>query len=258
MFGIERFVLWARSAVGRPATVSPLVSDLRRGREDDQQTAQFFQAMGSRRGWVAATLVLASAAGAIWLNRSIPQFWNEKTAKAALPASLEVAGKVMHSYDIPIDQQTKDILETGDCLNRVYVAPGSPEITLCIIFSRDNRKGTHPPDLCLSGSGDGIVAKADVTVSDVTGRPSVLCRELLVQSGSRQYYYLYTYKCGDKYTNSFWKQQFTIFLNGLLNRDSSGALIRVSTNVGTTVEEARSRSMRLLATAIPHLDRNLK
>lgn len=258
MFGIERFVLWARSAVGRPATVSPLVSDLRRGREDDQQTAQFFQAMGGRRGWVAATLVLASAAGAIWLNRSIPQFWNEKTAKAALPASLEVAGKVMHSYDIPIDQQTKDILETGDCLNRVYVAPGSPEITLCIIFSRDNRKGTHPPDLCLSGSGDGIVAKADVTVSDVTGRPSVLCRELLVQSGPRQHYYLYTYKCGDKYTNSFWKQQFTIFLNGLLNRDSSGALIRVSTNVVTTVEEARSRSMQLLATAIPHLDRNLR
>jgi len=258
MFGIERFVLWARRAVGRPATVSPLFGDLRRGREDDRQTAQFFQAMGGRRGWIAATLVLASAAGAIWLNRSIPPFWNEQLAKAALPASLEVAGKLMRSYDIPIDQQTKDVLETGDCLNRVYVAPGSPEITLCIIFSKDNRKGTHPPEVCLIGGGAEIIAANDLKVKSADGRWEVPCHELLIQSGSRQYYYLYTYKCGDKYTNSFWKQQFTIFLNGLLNRDSSGALIRVSTNVVTTVEEARSRSMQFLGTAIPHLDRKLR
>jgi EpsI family protein len=258
MFGIERFVLWGRRAVGRPATVVPLFSDLRRGREDDQQAAQLAQAMSGRRGWVAVILVLASAAGAVWLNRSIPPFWNEQRARAALPTSLEVAGKLMRSYDLPLDQQTKDILETGDCLNRVYLAPGSPEIALCIIFSRDNRKGTHPPDLCLSGSGDGIIAKTDVTVNDVAGRPGVPCKELLVQNGYKQQYYLYTYKCGGQYTNSFWGQQLAIFGNGLLNRDSSGALIRVSTNVVTTVEEARSRSMQLMATAIPHLDRKLR
>ena len=88
---------------------------------------------------------------------------------------------------------------------------------------------------------------------------SVPCRELIVQMAPRQrQYFIYTYKCGESYTNSFWNQQFTIFANGLLNRNSSGALIRVSTRVTTTVDDARKRAMQLLRKSIPYLDENLK
>jgi EpsI family protein len=257
MFGIEKLVLWARRAVGRPAEIVGLFHDVRRGQGDEDQSVKLFGAFRSRRGGIAVALVVLSAAGAWWLNRSIPPLWNQRVAQAALPERLVVDGTLLHGYDIPLDQNTIDILETGDYLNRQYVAAGQPALSFCIIFSKDNRKGTHPPDVCLMGSGEGIVAKGDVALQNVEGRSSVPCREITVQTGARKQYFLYTYKCGGRYTSSFWVQQFTIFLNGLLNRDASGALIRVSTNVQTSVPEARGRSMELLRAAVPHLDRKL-
>lgn len=259
MFGLERLVLWARKAVGRPAEVTPLFADVRRRRpEDDEQASRLWRAVVSPRGSVAVLLMAAAVGGAMWMNRSIPPYWNTKAAEGALPRSLDVGGTLMYSHDIDLDQQTKDILETGDCLNRVYLAPGVADMGFCIIFSRDNRKGTHPPDLCLAGAGEGILAQNDLTAKSTDGRREVPCRELIVQAGQQRQYYLYTYKCGDSYTSSFLRQQFAIFLNGLLDRNSSGALIRVSTNVVTTVEDARQRSMQLLGVAIPHLDEKLK
>jgi hypothetical protein len=62
------------------------------------------------------------------------------------------------------------------------------------------------------------------------------------------------YKCGREYTPSFWKQQFTIFANGLLHRNASGALIRVSTPVGDDETAARRRCTMMLGAAIPYLD----
>ena len=83
------------------------------------------------------------------------------------------------------------------------------------------------------------------------------CKELIVQAGREQLYVLYTFKCGNAYTRSFWRQQFTILINGLLNRNASGALVRVSTSLRGDLEQARERCMQLLRTAVPHLDRKL-
>ena len=51
------------------------------------------------------------------------------------------------------------------------------------------------------------------------------------RSGGRLTYHLYTYKCGNSYTPSFFMQQATIFFNGLLNRYAAGALIRFTVPV---------------------------
>lgn len=259
MFGLERLILWTRSAVGWPAKITPLFAGVRRDPKDNEQGGHLFHAPAGARGWIAIVLMLAATGGTLWLSQSIPQHRNKSTAKKALPEKLTVAGTELVGYDTDLDQDTLIVLETSDYLNRVYVAPGMPHLTYCIIFSKDNRKGTHPPDLCLAGAGDGILAMKDLLLDGGDDEPTVPCRELIVQTGpqSRQYF-IYTYKCGESYTNSFWTQQFTIFTNGLLNRDSSGALIRVSTSVTTSVEDSRKRAMQLLRKSIPYLDENLK
>jgi len=94
-------------------------------------------------------------------------------------------------------------------------------------------------------------------LTGVEWRGEVPCRELVVQAGPNQQYHLYTYRCGETYTGSFWRQQLAIFANGLLSRDASGALIRVSTPVRGDVADARQRAKRLLGAAVPHLDRAL-
>ena len=254
MFGLEKLVLGVRRMVGRPAKILPLFHGALRDENDQDQWVDMKLAGGTRTGLAAAMVMVLSAGGAWWLNRSIPPVWNQEMARKAVPPVLRIGGQEWSSYEQKMDEQTLTVLETRDYMLRRYVRAGGPDIDFCVIFSQDNRKGTHPPDLCLEGGGQDIVAAADVVLGEVPNRGSLRCRELVVQSSTQSQYFLYTYKCGNIYTESFWVQQFIIFTNGLLNRDASGALIRVSTPIRTTVEDARQRSTEFFKVAIPYLD----
>lgn len=263
MFGLEKLILGARAAIGRPAQILPLFDGALRKPQDEDQWARMIQAGGTRAGWVAAMLVLLSVAGVWWLGRAIPSMWHQKMAQQAIPATLEIAGRQWSGADLELDEETLTILETRDYLYRHYVSAGISPVYFTVIFSQDNRKGTHPPELCIGGRGDNLVSTKDVLVRDVSGRGSMTCRELISRLGRQQQYFLYVYKCGDTYTPSFWSQQFTILVNGLLSRNASGALIRVSTTVDTSLSaerqlpEARQRAMQFMAAAIPYLDKSL-
>jgi EpsI family protein len=257
MFLVERAILGLRQWAGRPAQVLPLFHGVLRGPDDADPWPPLAGAVVGRAGWLAAVLILVTAGGAYALNRAVPAIWNQRMAAQALPPSLDLDGRRWDSYDLEMDEQTLTILETRDYLYRRYLTPGVPPVDFSIVFSRDNRKGTHPPDLCLEGGGGDIVSKEDVVLHDVAGRGDVACRALVVQAGGRRDYFLYVYKCGDRYTPSFWTQQAVIFSNSLLGRNASGALIRVSTPISDSPEAASRRSMRMLSAALPHLDRAL-
>jgi EpsI family protein len=260
MFSLERAVLWSRRAVGRPAKVLPLFHGQLRGSDDEGQWGRMVRAAARPRGYVALGVMGLAVFGAWWLNRTVPASLSPDRVRNAVPEKLIMAGHEFVGYDQSLDRRTLTILEHPSYLYRRYEprsAAGAQPVDLCLIFSKDNRKGTHPPDLCLSGSGEGIMEKGEVTVGGIEGREAVSCRYLLVQSGNTRQYYLYTYKCGDRYTGSFWTQQLVIFLNGLVRRDASGALIRISTPVQGSVGEAKARSAEMLRAAVPHLDRNL-
>jgi len=272
MFGMEKMVLGIRKFVGKPAEVLPLFYEQLRTEADADQWPRLIQAGGTKLGMLAVVLAGMSALGAWWLSRSIPTVVDEAAMRGAVPASLTADGSKWEldpNGRRELDEQTLTILEFPAYLLRQYRRSDdmrAPGVELCVIFSKDNRKGTHPPDLCLEGSGQDIVGKRQVTLHDVEGLGKVVCQELVIrsrQAGPRlgKQYFLYTYKCGDKYTTSFWTQQLTIFMNGLLNRNASGALIRVWTPVNSVSEaslaEARRRAMGVLAAALPHLHRNL-
>lgn len=254
MFGLERLILGLRRLLGRPAEVLPLFQGMGRGPDDKGQVARMWAAVASRRGVAALVVVAAAAGAAAWLNQVRPPVWTGEMAAGALPKTINVDGQLWHSYPLTLDQQTLDILETRDYLYRRYTSPGSLSVDFCLIISKDNRKGTHPPDLCLQGSGEGVVHKGQVVLRGVESRGEVPCRELVVGAGWRDTYFLYTYMCGDRYTDSFWVQQFTILRNGLLNREAGGGLIRVSTPASDGLSAARERSKALLRVAVPYLD----
>jgi len=253
MFGIERLILALLKLMGRPVPVVALFHDVRKEPEDQGQWPRMVAALGGRSAWVAATAIVLVAGCAWYLVRAVPNV--RPPGSLSLPAEMTVDGRQLYGYRQDLDENTLTILETRDYAYSRYTAPGTPSMDFCVIFSQDNRKGTHPPDLCLQGSGEGIVAKGDVVVDAVEGCNLVPCRELIVQSGTRGYYYLYTYKCGSVYTSSFWRQQFEIFGNGLLSRNASGALVRLSTPIETNVEDARRRSVMFMRQAIPYVEK---
>lgn len=256
MFGLERGILWLRRRAGRPAKVEPLFHGVLRSQEDEGQWSRLVTAAWARAGRSAAVVVALAAAGAWWFNLSVPSVWNQKIAAQAMPRELSLDGRAWRGYDMAMDEQTLDILETRDYLYRQYVSAAAGPVDFCVIFSQDNRKGTHPPDLCLEGSGLDIVAVRDVVLTGISGRGDVPCREIVVQGGAQRQYYIYTYKCGQSYTNSFWRQQMVIFANGLLHRNAAGALIRVSARLSGSQDPAPVVK-EFLREAIPYLDRSM-
>ncbi|OQB82594.1 MAG: Transmembrane exosortase (Exosortase_EpsH) [Planctomycetes bacterium ADurb.Bin126] len=262
MFGLEKLVLSVRKWIGRPAKILPLFHGALRSEQDEGQWQRLVNVARRPVAWTAVGLAVLTAGGSWWLNRVVPYVSPVGQLKQAVPETLEFDHATWSSVELTMDEQTLTILEWPDYFYRSYTREDQPKTDLCVIFSRDNRKGTHPPDLCIQGGGSDIVHAATVQLNGVPGRPDLPCRELVAQGGGHATYFLYTYKCGQKYTESFWSQQLGIFLNGLLNRNASGALIRVSTpippqDVREGRQKARERAMGLMAVAIPHLDRTL-
>jgi len=257
MFALEKAVLAIRAGLKRPAKIEPLFAGLLRTDQDEGQAGKLAMAVWRPSGMVSVVILGIAMGGTLWVSRSLPAVFDKQMAKKALPQQLSVAGAKWPGEDLELSQQEMDILETRDALVRQFRSAGT-FVEISIIFSEDNRKGTHPPDLCLEGGGQDIVSKQNLEVTGVQNRGSVSCRELVTRQGQASMYYLYTYKCGREYTDSFYRQQWVVLLNGLLARNASGALIRVRTPVyGNDIVGARRRAVAFMQAGIPHIDTNL-
>jgi len=211
------------------------------------------------RNHPAAVVLLLLTAGLSvhWAGFDAPACDGTRARQAA-PMTFQIHDVTFDGRDVPLDKTTMAILETRDILYRQYLAPaGSDEIDLLIVYSSDNRKGTHPPEVCLAGKGQSIVLRRDCELTLGDGR-SVPMRELVSRENAAMKYHLYVYKCGERYTSSFFRQQANIFLNGLLRHEVSGTLVRVSVPVkGDEVESARQLAMTAAETILPEGDRRL-
>jgi EpsI family protein len=203
--------------------------------------------------------VLAVVAGASLLGaRSNPVLFKGNFVQQAVAQQLNLQGLPFAGQDMKLAPKILAILETRDYVCRNYVNPSTGQsVELLVVFSPDNRKATHPPDVCLEGNGQSIIdrRKQQIDLSDGSAIPM---KELLTQRGSDLRYYLYVYKCGTQYTPDFFSQQANIFFNSLLNQNTSGALIRFSLPVtGRNLEEARSLAFSAVRSIIPQLNRGL-
>ena len=129
-----------------------------------------------------------------------------------------------------------------------------------IVFSKNNRRGTHSPELCIQGSGEKIVSKGPITIDTglSSGDDSLGMREVVSQDGRRMVYYLYVFKSGDSYTTNYTRQQATILLHGLLRREAVGALIRLTVTVqDEDLDAARELARDAAAQLMPIIDENL-
>jgi EpsI family protein len=180
-------------------------------------------------------------------------------ADKAIPTLLTKDGRTWTSTSLTFSDAELEILETRDYMYRSYTDGKGPPVDLCVIFSEDNRKGTHPPDVCLEGSGARILTRNDRPIV-VAGTPIVL-RELVTTTPGGQYMLVsYMYMCGDVFTPSYYQQQVQIVWNGLTRQNASGALIRYTTPMANSsdVERARSRTDELLAASFPFIRDDLK
>jgi EpsI family protein len=207
-------------------------------------------------------LALSAGLSLYWVNQPEPEAVGG-FAKQVLPTQVDISDTSYTSGDLLLDDKVLAILETDDYVYRRFtqeIDSGDPGFDLLIVFSKNNRRGTHSPELCIQGSGEKIVSKGPVEIDtglSESGEPLAM-REVVSQDGRRMVYYLYVFKSGDTYTTNYTMQQATILLHGLLRREAVGALIRLTVTVqdedlDTARQLARDAAVRLM----PIIDENL-
>ena len=213
---------------------------------------------------VLIVLVLASGFCLYWSNQPEREAMGG-VAKQSLPTEVMLEDTTYKSVDLALEDKVLAILETDDYVYRRFTqaagagGSGGQGFDLLIVFSKNNRRGTHSPELCIQGSGEKIVSKGPVSLGNALGGSEPFgMREVVSQDGRDMVYYLYVFKTGDSYTTNYTKQQASILINGLLRREAVGALIRLTVSVqNEDLEGARELAREAAERLMPIIDQKL-
>ncbi len=130
--------------------------------------------------------------------------------------------------EIPISEQDKALLETDNVFVRRYANPQGEEIYLFVVYSQNNRKVSHPPEVCYTGSGATILNNVHDSFAADSATGEIKVNRVTVEQGRERQIFFYWFKVGGTFTSNYWKQQGLIALKSFLGEPSSSALIRIS------------------------------
>jgi EpsI family protein len=158
------------------------------------------------------------------------------------------------SEDRPFEQQVVRAIGADDYINRVYLGSALP-IELYIGYYKDQRSGDkiHSPKNCLPGSGWEPVHSTRVQVGSVGGSP-VLVNGYLVAQGKRRDMVLYWYQSHGRIVASEYWAKFLLIADGLKNRPTDGAMIRIWTTAADGEETAQARAVEFARSVYPQVD----
>jgi EpsI family protein len=170
----------------------------------------------------------------------------------------EIAGWI-GSTDVPIDQETLDVLGAGDFLSRVYTHnPGVPSVGLFIAYFPTQRTGVtiHSPKHCLPGAGWVFESSQYVDLNDANGKPHRV-GEYIISNGDDREFVIYWYQAhGRSVANEYLAKIYMVTDAMRLNR-TDGGLVRVITPIDSTcgTSAARARAEAFTAQLAPLLPR---
>jgi len=140
--------------------------------------------------------------------------------------------------DLDVDKRAYEILETKNLILREYVK-GEDKVYIYAIYSSDNRKVSHPPEVCFEGSGVTIIKKDKIPLELAGGR-KIVANELIVEKAGINNIVVYWYKAGEYYVDNYLMQQLRVAFSRLQFKKVTGAaMIRFSAEVAP-IESARA------------------
>jgi EpsI family protein len=161
--------------------------------------------------------------------------------------------------NVPIDQETLDVLGAGDFLSRVYVQAGQLQpIGLFIGYFPTQRTGAtiHSPKNCLPGAGWIFESSQYVDLIDANGRPQRV-GEYVIADGENRQFVIYWYQAhGRSVANEYLAKIYMVTDAMRLNR-TDGALVRVMTPIGPmeSTSAAKARAEAFTVRLAPMLSR---
>lgn len=200
---------------------------------------------------VAVALVLVCAS---WMVRQPP------VAAAGLARSLssmpqEIAGWT--GEDVPLDPDTRRALGMDDYLQRVYARDtGGAEapVGVYIAYYASQRQGDaiHSPLNCLPGTGWQPVSRDRVRVAG-TASGLFTANRLVVQKGRERQEVFYWYDGRGRRLASEYMNKLLLIVDGVRENRTDAALVRLSTRIDTSSQQADRRLQTFAAAVDPVL-----
>ena len=133
--------------------------------------------------------------------------------------------------DRPPNKKEVEILETEAILTRTYscATRQGPDVDFSVVYSENNRRVAHPPQICYKGSGWNVEEQELIELDglEVNGEP-FRANRLLLTKGGTFLHVLYWFKGGTNYYADYLRMQWGIIWTQFRLRTSSSALLRVS------------------------------
>jgi EpsI family protein len=166
------------------------------------------------------------------------------------------------SRDIPLSDDTLEVLGKGDFLNRIYTlppTPGSPAVppvSLFIGYFASQRTGQtmHSPQNCLPGAGWTFDSRKYMEIQDVNGK-TYKVGEYVISNGDVKQFVIYWYQAhGRSIPNEYVAKGYMVADAIRWNR-TDGALVRVITQVmpSESLEAAEARALHFTQQMAPNL-----
>jgi EpsI family protein len=157
-----------------------------------------------------------------------------------------------HSEDLPFDAEDIKAIGVDDYTNREY-SGASRAIELYIGYYKDQRSGDaiHSPENCLPGAGWEPVRSTLLQI----GSPDkpVLVNEYIVEKGTSRALALYWYQTHGRIVASEYWAKFWLVADGVRNRSTDGAMIRIWTTAADGEESAQSRASDFARSVYPQV-----
>jgi EpsI family protein len=168
------------------------------------------------------------------------------------------------SQDIPLTDDTLEVLGKGDFLNRVYTfqpqagQSAPPPVSLFIGYFASQRTGQtmHSPQNCLPGAGWTFDSKKYTDIQDIHGK-NYHVGEYIISNGDIKELVIYWYQAhGRSIPNEYVAKGYLVADAIRMNR-TDGALVRVITQImpSESFDSARARAVYFTQQMAPNLPR---
>ncbi len=215
-------------------------------------------------------LVMMGGTWAFLASRSRAEAPVPRKAFSELPLQLGV----FTGRDREMDERVLDLLKLTDYAMRVYV-PASSErpsagafegqmrqaaapVWLYIGYYGSQRTGTtyHSPKNCLPGGG-WVFKSAEPVTGVLPGLPSATVNRVVIEKGFDRQLILYWYQDRGRIIASEYAAKGYLILDATTRNRTDGALVRVSTPVVGTEDEAFRHAVAFVKEAFPALGAHL-
>jgi EpsI family protein len=137
-----------------------------------------------------------------------------------------------------VDQETRDILQADDLLDRVYRSGhGAASLFVAAFRSTRNGKTPHSPKNCLPGSGWSQISSDDAFPVNLGGGPPVLINRYIVEHGGNRSVVLYWYQSRDRVVSNEFKAKFWVMADAIKLNRTDTALVRVVVNINPATQD---------------------